>query len=369
MKFRIVLLAAAMSCALPLVHGQTKQASADKTAAATSDKPFALMVGDKAPAIAVTEWLKGSEVKAFESGHVYVVEFWATWCGPCIAAFPHLSQLQKEYADKGLTIMGVTAFDPRNSVEKARAMVADKGDKMAYTVGWDNDRKMADAWMSAAGRRGIPCSFVVDKQGRIAFIGHPMEIDTPLAQIIADKYDIESATKTYHDKAVLEAKAMALTQSFQQAKKDSDWDAAIRAADALVAIEGGAYADYAAAKFNVLLVGKKDAKAAYAWAGNVLTGVGKDQPSTLNQIAWMIVDPEEAVEPRDVDLALKCAERANELTGGKNASVLDTVARVYFTQGNIEKAIEVQTKAAGLDKSLEKTLAEYKEALARKARG
>jgi thiol-disulfide isomerase/thioredoxin len=370
MKFRIVFLAAAMSCAVPLAHGRMTQTSADKTAATTSDKPFALMVGDKAPPIAIAEWLKGSEVKALEAGRVYVVEFWATWCGPCIAAFPHLSQLQKEYADKGLTVIGVTGADTRgNTLEKARAMVTDKADKMAYTVAWDTERKTTEAWMSAAGRRGIPCSFVIDKQGRVAFIGHPMEIDTPLAQIIADKYDIESAAKTYRAKAISEAKAMELMQTFQTASKAGEWESALRAADELIAFEGGAYANYAAAKFDLLLLRKKDDKAAYAWAREVLTGVGKDEPGTLNQIAWMIVDPEEEVAHRDVDLALKLAERSSELTGGKNASVLDTVARVYFTQGNIEKAIEVQTKAAALDKNLEKTLVEYKEALARKARG
>ncbi len=370
MKFRILLLAAALSCGLPLVHGQSATTHADKTSAASAEKPFALMVGDKAPAITIAEWLKGSAVKSFEPGRVYVVEFWATWCGPCIAAFPHLSQLQKQYADKGLTVIGVSAADQRgNTLEKARAMVADKGDKMGYTVSWDTDRTTSDAWMVAAGRRGIPCSFVVDKQGRIAFIGHPMELDTPLAQIIADKYDIESAAKTYRAKAVVEAKAMSLMQIVQTAKKDRDWDAAVRAADELIAIEGGQYLSYAATKFDLLLVDKKDETAAYAWGRQVLTGIGKDDPGTLNQLAWSIVDPDSTLANRDIALALELAERSNELTGGKNASVLDTVARVYFTQGNIEKAIEVQTRAAGIDKSLEKTLTEYREALARKARG
>ncbi len=370
MKFRIVLLAAAISCGLPLVQAQTAKTSADKTSAASAEKPFALMVGDKAPALTIAEWMKGSAVKSFEPGHVYVIEYWATWCGPCIASMPHLSELQKKYADKNLTVIGVTAADKRgNTLEKARAMVTDKGDKMAYTVAWDTDRTTSDAWMTAAGRQGIPCSFVVDKQGKIAFIGHPMELDTPLAQLVADKYDIESAAKAYRAKAVIEARAMTLQATFQKSKKANDWDAAIRAADELIGFEGGGYVGYAAAKFDMLLVDKKDESAAYAWGRQVLTGVGKDEPGALNQMAWSIVDPDSTIANRDLDLALKLAERSNELTGGKNAAVLDTVARVHFTRGDIEKAIEVQTKAAAIDKTLEKALAEYREALARKARG
>lgn len=365
MRFRNILLALAMACAAPLAHAQMT-ASSGKT---TVDKPFALMVGDKAPPITIAEWIKGSEVKGFQPGRVYVVEFWATWCGPCIAAFPHLSELQKQYADKGLTVIGVTSADTRgNTLEKSKKMVADKGDKMAYTVAWDDERKTTEAWMQAAGRRGIPCSFVVDKQGRIAFIGHPMQLDAPLAEILADKYDLDAATTKYAEKAAIEARAIKLQQTFAEARKAGEWEAATRAADELVA-EGPNYIQYAALKFDTLLTGKKDDAAAYAWAREVLSGVGKDHPGVLNQMAWSIVDPESTVENRDLDLALKMAERANELTRNADPGILDTVARVHFTKGDIQKAIELQTRAVELEPKLEKTLIEYKEALARKTRG
>ena len=58
-----------------------------------------LTVGDLAPAIDVTHWVKGKPLKGFEPGHVYVVEFWATWCAPCRAVIPHMSDLQEQYED------------------------------------------------------------------------------------------------------------------------------------------------------------------------------------------------------------------------------------------------------------------------------
>jgi thiol-disulfide isomerase/thioredoxin len=55
----------------------------------------AVKVGDPAPPLKVEKFLKGDPVKAFKPGHVYVVEFWATWCRPCVASMPHLTELQK----------------------------------------------------------------------------------------------------------------------------------------------------------------------------------------------------------------------------------------------------------------------------------
>ncbi len=59
-------------------------------------------IGDKAPAMSVEEWLKGEPVNTFESGKVYLVEFWGTWCSPCIANIPHLSEIQKKYSGSQL---------------------------------------------------------------------------------------------------------------------------------------------------------------------------------------------------------------------------------------------------------------------------
>ena len=73
----------------------------------------------------VGKWLKGEPVSAFVGGRVYVVEFWATWCGPCKRAIPHLTGLQQKYrAD--VTVIGVSVWEPRP--DEVGPFVARKGD-------------------------------------------------------------------------------------------------------------------------------------------------------------------------------------------------------------------------------------------------
>ncbi len=131
-----------------------------------------LKVGDKAPELKVAKWVKGEAVdlKAGKGEKVYVVEFWATWCGPCRASIPHLTELQKEMNDRGVEILGIST----EKAETVKKFVEAQGDKMGYTVAVDDNRKTAKAWMEAAGQDGIPHAFIVDKEGKIAWHGNPL---------------------------------------------------------------------------------------------------------------------------------------------------------------------------------------------------
>jgi thiol-disulfide isomerase/thioredoxin len=53
-------------------------------------------VGDDAPPLVQGTYVQGEPVREFEQGKVYVVEMWATWCGPCVQAMPHVTELQRE---------------------------------------------------------------------------------------------------------------------------------------------------------------------------------------------------------------------------------------------------------------------------------
>src|SRR5579871_321929 len=116
-----------------------------------------LAMGDPAPKIMVAKFVKGEPVTKFEKGKFYVVEFWATWCGPCRVSIPHLTELQKKYKD--VTFIGVSAFERGDNIETNVAkFVSDMGSKMDYRVAMDQIPQgktsqaglMAVNWMDAA---------------------------------------------------------------------------------------------------------------------------------------------------------------------------------------------------------------------------
>src|SRR5579863_3215856 len=168
-----------------------------------------LSVGDPAPKLQTGKFVQGDAVTDFAPGKAYIVEFWATWCGPCRASIPHLNKIYTKYKDKGLVVIGQDCWEEDDA--KVAPFVKDMGDKMTYRVALDDKTKnekgaMADTWMTAAGQGGIPTAFLVSTNGIIAWIGHPMELEEKqdvIDQVLAGKYDIKKAAADY-DKQVKE---------------------------------------------------------------------------------------------------------------------------------------------------------------------
>ncbi len=341
----------AMASAAGLALGQDAAAPAAKPTAAAS----ALKVGDAAPSLSVEKFVKGEPVTGFEKGRVYVVEFWATWCGPCIAQMPHITALQREYKDRGLTVVGVNVWEDREdpysdeTLKKVQTFVGDMGDRMGYTVAFDGGAKKTDnAFMKAAGRGGIPCAFVIDQKSTVAWIGHPAMMEPVLEDVIAGKWDTATSPKKIDDaykafgKAgkLAETDAKAAVEAWAQAEKDFP----------LVA---KAVLDR---KFHAFLDAKQFETAYAAGALLVDKAIARKDSMALNDVAWTIVDPEGQVDNRNYDLAMKAATEADKLTSNKDPYILDTLARVHFAKGDKAKAVELQKKAIANVKAGEKEL-------------
>ncbi|MBC7771451.1 MAG: redoxin family protein [Pyrinomonadaceae bacterium] len=320
-----------------------------------------LKAGDKAPGITVEKWIKGEPVTGFEKGKVYVVEFWATWCGPCIASMPHISDLQAMYKDKGVTIIGTNIWEDDKfndeTYKKAADFVKAEPDRMAYTVAYDGGAKFMDKnWMKASGRNGIPSAFLVDQNGVIAWIGHPMMLDIPLDDVVNGKWDLKTGPE----------KVKKASDALNGILKKSRTDAK------------GALADFTTfetdfpnvakhqedTKTNLLLAAGEYDKAYKSMAVSVDAAIKSKNSMKLNSIAWTIVDPEGKIEKKDLDLALKAATAANKITDEKDGAIMDTLARCYYLKGDKAKAIELQKKAVEnaqgeMKAELQKNLKEY----------
>jgi thiol-disulfide isomerase/thioredoxin len=276
-----------------------------------------LSVGEPAPKLQVKEFVKGDPVKSLEKGKVYVVEFWATWCGPCRTSIPHLTDLAKDHKD--VTFIGVSIAE--QDFGKVKPFVEEMGDKMDYRVAIDavpegkkaNDGAMSKTWMDAAERTGIPCAFVIDKDGMVAWIGHPMKMDKPLEKIAAGTWDLKA-------EATRIKKGKDMNRALARGVRSGD------VADALAAVD-----EY--------VKGYPEEKEPIALA--------------LNDLAWNVVDLDRVKgnkpPAKQIQAAIDAAAKAVDLTQGKNTNMLDTLACAHFVNGDAAKAIEVQEKALKLN--------------------
>jgi thiol-disulfide isomerase/thioredoxin len=334
-------------------------------AARTADAK--LTVGDPAPKLQVAKWVQGDPVKEFDTNHVYIVEFWATWCGPCRASIPHLNELSKKFKDQGVIAIGQDVWDQDDGVA---AFVKKMGDQMTYRVALDDKSRetngiMAVNWMKAAEQNGIPTAFVINKQGRIAWIGHPMGLDEKtLEEILADKFDIAAFAAEYERQQMAQKQDMELRIKLTKAIKNKDWDAAETTIAEMKKSEPAMGDSLDTVRFSILL-GRKNYTDAYKLAES-LSDAHPKNAMLQNSLAWTIAT-QPGLEKRDLALAEKAALRANEATQDKEPAVLDTLARVQFMNGKKTEAIATEQKAVnaaaddGQKRALEKILADYQQ--------
>lgn len=340
-----------------------------------------LTIGDKARDIDIAHWVKPGRLEttddegakhfepltSFDKGKVYVLEFWATWCGPCVASMPHLSELQEKYADYDVTFIGVSD-EPLNTVveflfKEYKADGKIHNDRSRYTLTTDPDESVKNAYFKAAGQRGIPCAFIIGKDNRVEWIGHPMTIDEPLDKVVRDDWDRDAFKAKWEEENAVEREMASMQQKYMAAMAAKDYDKALATLDgALENHPDNIQLQYM--KFMLLASQMDKPKEAYALAGRI-GEANWDNQMLLNQIAWTIVDNPE-LKTRDYDVALSMAKRASELTDDKDPAILDTLARVYYEKKDLKNAIKYQelaVKHAGegpMGDEIRATLEKYK---------
>jgi thiol-disulfide isomerase/thioredoxin len=324
------------------------------TSALTATADGELGVGTKAPSLDNVNWLKGEPITDWQAGQIYVLDFWATWCGPCKASIPHVNELSKKYADQGVNVIGVAIW-PSDSMVPTAEFVEGQGDGMSYGIAEDIEGKTAERFMTASLSTGIPTVMVVDREGKLAWVGHPMQLDEPLAQIVAGEADMDAFIKADAErrestrKENLLRKAMAeINPRLEEAFAAEDWPAALVAIEELLAIDA-ANPNFTRQKYSLMIKAGNSTGAAQ-YGADLVIGTLNESATGLNELAWYIVDPDGELEAdqRDLALAMSAAVRAAELTKHENASIIDTLARVHFYNGNAAKAIELQKQAIEL---------------------
>jgi len=189
-------------------NGKRTIASLENSLAA--ERKRAELVGQPAiPLVGVQDWVNGDPVSDAElRGKVVLLDFWAVWCGPCIATFPHLREWNEKYAAKGLVIIGVTKYykhewdDEAKRTKQAQSpdeFTAEKEQGTLVKFAEHHMLKHRFAVMSRDsgfdreyGVTGIPQAVIIDRTGTVRMIRvgsgdkNAHDLDTLLEELFSD---------------------------------------------------------------------------------------------------------------------------------------------------------------------------------------
>ncbi len=139
--------------------------------------PHAALEGKPMPPLDLTGWVNGQVKPEDMKGKVVIVDFYATWCGPCMAAIPHNNELLKKYKDKGLVIVGVCTN--KRGQEKMDQTVKERG--IEYPTARDSKLKSQEAWAV----HYYPTYAVVDRKGIVRIIGlQPEHVEAVVKKLL-----------------------------------------------------------------------------------------------------------------------------------------------------------------------------------------
>ena len=159
-------------------------APAPMSAPAVMDAPPAWTDLPPEVALAPLKDVNGASFKLADFfGKVTVVNFWATWCGPCRREIPELVRLHKEFQSRGVEVIGLTSEDPGASAEKVRKFIQDF--QIDYRIGWATDQVSAPLMQ---GHTAIPQTFIISPDARILkrFVGFSPAYMSELKQALED---------------------------------------------------------------------------------------------------------------------------------------------------------------------------------------
>jgi len=340
-----------------------------------------LTIGSDAPALDIEHWVQNGEgkfgkVTEFKKDKVYVVEFWATWCGPCVASMPHIVEMQSKYADKGVQIISISD-EPLDTVQEFldRDVPRSKEPKTfreltkSYSLTTDPDGSSNESYMQAAKQNGIPCAFLVGKDSKIEWIGHPMELDAALDAVVEGKWDRAKFAEEFKESQEMQSLMQDVQIQVGGLLRKKKMPEALAKMDEFIekVKKPEIKLQFSMMKLNLHQIAGSDDKEVASTFESIFK-LAETNPMMSNQVAWMaweMSDNGQLNSKETLKAALLLARAAAEKQeGNTKAATLDTVAHLEYSLGNLETALKIQQEAIALaDDEQKEGLKEFLEKL------
>lgn len=322
-----------------------------------------LRVGDPAPPLVIAEWIHGEPVTKLEPGKPYAIALWSSGCEGCVAHVDTFNHLQERFADRGLRVLVVAnRMEKPATLATTKKFVSDLATPPRFALAWDVDTRTTAAYLPAKTISGHPVVLVAPN-GKVARACLPTQCEAVFLALDHAAWDPAKAGPWLESFERLDA------LRYDSPKQGEAIERALAEMETLVASSPSIATLLEDLHFELLIKGGK-LDAAYALGAHIYdVAVAASDAGKLNNLAWVIVDPETKIARRDLDLALRAAEKAVELDKEQSPYSLGTLACVHFTRGDHDKAIELQRRVVRMKDTYpeaQKELEQY-EAAAREA--
>jgi thiol-disulfide isomerase/thioredoxin len=316
-------------------------------------------IGDKAPAVKVAKWMTQAP-PTLPGGkdsdkNFFLVEFWATWCPPCLKSIPHLAELHRKYGKDGLVILGVSNEESETIDGFLKRKTKGQTIDMPYYVGADDEMGTTNGWME--GIQGIPHAFLVNKSGNVVWTGNPLDpgMNGVIEKVLSGKYDVDTAKK----QAARDKRFGELSTQLKPAFQARDKDKLFKVLDEMISLKPTEVQPWMVKRqmYTEFEMPEKlpsleaDMEKAFA-----------NSSSALMELVNLELGRD--LDERNPQLLYRTAARAAKLSNDKDPDAYELLGRVQCEFGMLDAAIATQKKAISLasdddKKHLEKVLAYY----------
>lgn len=282
-------------------------------------------------------WIRGDPVTKFDAGRVYVLEFWSTWCGGCIASIPELNRLARQFS-RDATFIALHVW-PQQSAPQPEDFLAKRAaaGQPVYElpVALDVDGALARCWLDATETTGLPTAMIIDRQSRLVWFGDVKDLERSLDQVVAGTIDVAGGV----DAMKRRIQVGRLAKESDRAIEAKNFDQAAALMTEAVSIDPDAVAPWVPSTYGHLFAVSGDRAVAASFVDKIKAGPLGNRPDVLAGFADVILHFQPA-DMRDLDFAGALAEQATRASEFRDARVVLTLADIRLEQDNRSGAIE-----------------------------